>query len=213
MKGIKLLAAVGITATAVLLAGCGRADPGAGSPANPSTSPVTQSTRPPTSEAATTRATTPVTTRARPHHIPSHHVPAPHRAPVLANGRHCAFMTGLDARSRKLTFDVVQWLTGDEADAAFHRDHPEAPDVGVPNGFYIVNANPRLRTLTVGPGAVVSVLVPMYGSTQQTIRFSALPGHLAANDLDPDDGKLWHNPFWLTVHNDRITSIVEQYTP
>jgi hypothetical protein len=132
--------------------------------------------------------------------------------PVLGNGRHCAFLTGLNSRSRTLTFDVVRWLTGEEADAAFHRDHPEAPDVGVPNGFYIVNQNPRLRTLTVQRGAVVSVLVPSHGSVHQRIRFTALPRHLR-DDLEPGDGRLWYNPFWLTVHNDRIVSIVEQYTP
>jgi hypothetical protein len=154
----------------------------------------------------------PGATHPRPGHTPSHHVPAPHRAPVLANGRHCVWLTRLDLGSRTLTFDVVQWLTGEEADEAFHRDHPEAPDVHVPNGYYIVNQNPRLRTLPVQRGAAVSVLVPSHGSVHQTIPFAALPRYLS-DDIEPNDGKLWYNPFWLTVRNDRIVAVFEQYIP
>lgn len=208
MKGIKLTAAVAITAAAALLAGCGRADTGAEQPASPSTQSVTQSA--PTSTARTTKP--PGTMHSQPRHTPSRHVPEPHRAPVLANGRHCVFLTGLHSRGRTLAFDLVQWLTGHEADAAFHRDHPEAPDAHVPNDFYIVNQNSRLRALPVQPGALVRVLAPMHGSEHQTIRLAALPEYLA-DDLDPDDGKLGHNPFWLTVHNGQVVSVVEQYTP
>jgi hypothetical protein len=31
--------------------------------------------------------------------------------------------------------------------------------------------------------------------------------------ITPKRPTLWYNPFWLTVRNDRIVSIVEQYTP
>jgi hypothetical protein len=47
---------------------------------------------------------------------------------------------------RTLTVDVIQFLTGREAEEAYHRDHPEDP-LGPPNDYYILTVNPRLRTL------------------------------------------------------------------
>jgi hypothetical protein len=131
---------------------------------------------------------------------------------VLVNGRYAVWLTGLDQRSGTVTFDVVQWLTGAAADAAFHREHPDAPDRHVPNGYYIVNQNPRLRTRPVRRDVSLSVLVPMHGAEQQRISFATFPTYLAG-DLEPHDDKLWYNPFWLTIHNDRVDSIVEQYIP
>lgn len=208
MKGIKLATVVAVTAAAALVGGCGRAEPGAGEPATTSPS-VTQSA--PTSQMPR-MPRMPGTTHPRPHHTSAPHTPAPHRAPVLANGRHCVWLTGLHRGARTLTFDVIQWLTGEEVDEAFHREHPEAPDAHAPNGFYVVNQNPRLRTLPVEHDATVSLLVPAHGAVHQTIPFAALPRYLS-HDLDPNDRKLWYNPFWLTVRNDRIVAVVEQYTP
>jgi hypothetical protein len=44
------------------------------------------------------------------------------------------------------------------------------------------------------------------------IAFEDLPAFLAG-DAFPDDQSLWHNPFWLTVHDDTIAAIEEQYIP
>ncbi len=52
----------------------------------------------------------------------------------------------------------------------------------------------------------------MHGAEQQRISFATFPTYLAG-DLEPHDNKLWHNPFWLTIHNDRVDSVVEQYIP
>ena len=143
---------------------------------------------------------------------PSRPAPTAPKPPVLGDGRYAVWLTGLDQRSGTVTFDVVQWLTGAAADAAFHREHPDATDRHVPNGFYIVNQNPRLRMLQVRPDVSLSVLVPMHGTEQQRISFAAFPTYLAG-DLEPHDNKLWNNPFWLTVGNDRIASAEEQYIP
>jgi hypothetical protein len=61
---------------------------------------------------------------------------------VLEDGRHAVFLTGLDVDARTVDFDVIQFLMGDEATAAYHEDHPEDPDAP-PNDYYIVNDNPR----------------------------------------------------------------------
>lgn len=193
---------IGIVVGAVLLAGCGP-----GEPAADSTSPAaTPAVRPSPARSSVT-GPPPATTRK-----PALPAPAVPQPPVLGNGRYAVWLTGLDQRSGTVTFDVVQWLTGAAADAAFHREHPDAPDRHVPNGYYIVNQNPRLRTLPVRPGVSLSVLVPMHGAEQQRISFATFPDYLAG-DLEPHDNKLWYNPFWLTIHNDRVDSVAEQYIP
>src|SRR5687768_11764396 len=64
----------------------------------------------------------------------------------LADGRHPAYITELSVPERKATLDVIQILTGQEALDAFRRDNPGETDV--PNDYYIVNANLKLRTGT-----------------------------------------------------------------
>jgi hypothetical protein len=203
MKPTIVRSAVVLAVSATLLAGCGKGEPAAHG-GSPSSSAVTTTVTTTTGASVPTQATTtprpPASTR-----------PGPATS-QLANGRYCAWLTALDRHARTLRFDVVQWLTGDAADAAFHREHPEAPDTGAPNGYYIVNQNPRLRTLPVAPGARVSVVWGEHGTEPRTISFAEFPGYLAG-DVDPHDHTLWYDPFWLTVHNGRITAIDEQYVP
>jgi hypothetical protein len=127
---------------------------------------------------------------------------------VLEDGRHAVFLTGLDVDARTVDFDVIQFLMGDEATAAYHEDHPEDPDAP-PNDYYIVNDNPRLRKLPVDANVEVIVLDAIQ---PQTIAFADLPARLAG-DLVPDDQRIWHNPFWLTVESGTVTAIHEQYIP
>lgn len=150
----------------------------------------------------------PMPHRTTPRHTAPRPGPAPHHGRLLADGRHCAWLTGIGTRT--VTVDVVQWLTGAAADAAYQRDHPDVPGAEAPNGFYIRNANPRLRTLPVRGDAAVAVQQP--GGGLRSISFAELPAYLAG-DPAPHAGRLWYAPFWVTVRGDRVISIVEQYLP
>ncbi|HEX6570293.1 MAG TPA: hypothetical protein VF015_14065 [Acidimicrobiales bacterium] len=163
------------------------------------TEPETEATPETTAAPGTTDAVTPAPTAA----------PTPSEASVLADGRHPVFLTGLDVEGRTMEFDVIQWLTGEEAREAYTADHPDDPGYP-PNDYYIVNDNPRLRVLPVVGGVTVTVLE--HGFEPMDIAFEELPAFVA-DDLFPDDTSLWHNPFWLTVQDDVITDIEEQYTP
>jgi hypothetical protein len=131
--------------------------------------------------------------------------------PVLGDGHHPVFLTGIDVAARTVEFDLIQFLTGDEATAAYVEDHPDDPG-GPPNDYYIVNDNPRLRRLPVAENVEVTVLDWEDGFQPQVIAFADLPAQLAA-DLVPDDDRIWPNPFWLTVNDDTIIAIEEQYIP
>lgn len=125
----------------------------------------------------------------------------------LADGRHPAFITDLVVADRKVTVDVIQILTGQEATDAYLRDHPEEAG-GPPNDVYIVNANKKLRT-----GTIVDPV---------TVRLVKLAED---SDADLDDATLEEldaylnqidrliTPFWLTVAGGRITGLEEQYLP
>jgi hypothetical protein len=143
-------------------------------------------------------------------------VPAPgptdDGAVLLEDGRHAAMITGLDVDGRAVEVDVVQFLMGDEATAAYREDHPDDPTGSPDNDYYIVNDNPRLRTLPVADDVVVTVVSTSTSANDpHRIAFEDLPGYVAT--YEGAGGQLWYNPFWLTVEDDRIVALDEQYTP
>ena len=136
---------------------------------------------------------------------------SPSGEPVLEDGRHPVYLTDIDTAARTVEFDLIQFLTGDEATAAYIEGHPDDPG-GPPNDYYIVNDNARLRRLSVAENVQVTVLDWEGGFKPQVIAFTDLPAQLAA-DLVPDDDRIWPSPFWLTVNDDMVTAIEEQYIP
>jgi hypothetical protein len=130
---------------------------------------------------------------------------------VLEDGRHPAYLTGIDVAGRSVEFDLIQFLTGDEATAAYDEAHPDDPG-GPPNDYFIINDNPRLRRLPVADDVVVTVLDWDGGFQPFVVAFADLPAELAGRPV-LDGGGLGVNPFWLTVDDDTVTAIEEQYTP
>jgi hypothetical protein len=126
---------------------------------------------------------------------------------VIEDGRHPTLLTALDETAQTVTFDLVQFLTGDEAAAAYAEDVPEDPDAGPPNDYWIRNVSARLRTLPIAPGATVTVLRP--GGPEElaaTLEELALLPSLV-------EGRIGTNPFWLTVEDGVVVAIEEQYLP
>jgi hypothetical protein len=200
----RAVVAVAATAVAVLAAALGFAlveddDDGAEQSQTPSTAPSTTAapaSAPSTSESESGAVTT----------------PPPPTAPVLEDGRHPVYLTALDTTARTVEFDLIQFLTGDEAVVAWDAAHPDQPG-GPPNDYFIVDENPRLRVLPLADD--VTVTVPTFeraGLQAQPIPFADLPARLAGNPM-PGEGRLWPNPFWLTVENGTVSAMDEQYIP
>jgi hypothetical protein len=124
-------------------------------------------------------------------------------SPVLGDGRHPTYLKHVDVPNRTVTFDLIQFLTGDEAKKAYVKDHPEDPG-GSPNDYYIINENPRLRTLPVVAGVEVTVLWLGGGAQPEKISFEELPEYLASKA---------QGPFWLTVDDGDVFEIEEQFIP
>jgi hypothetical protein len=128
---------------------------------------------------------------------------------VLADGRHAAYLTRLDVGKKTLSFDKIDFLTGEAAKKAYLQQNPGETD-GPPNDYMIVNDNPLVRTLPIADGATITI-VDMTGSvTSKKTTLAALPAYFA-----PEKGgkHLWHDPFWLTVKNGQIRKIEEQFLP
>lgn len=109
----------------------------------------------------------------------------------------------------RLTLDYVQFLTGEQADREAARRGLESP---VPNGYLIVNDNPRLRVFPVRPGIMVRVLYNDDGTMTVEGRditldewYSRLEGPLTEHYSS--------SYFHVTVQDGVITRIAQQYTP
>ena len=130
---------------------------------------------------------------------------------VLADGRHAVYLTHLDVDRRTLTFDKIDFLTGEAAKKEYQKQNPAETD-GPPDDYMIVNNNSLIRTLPIAPGATVLIVDSSgdggVGTKKTTL--AALPAYFAKNK---GDKYLWYDPFWLTVKNGRITRMEEQFLP
>lgn len=140
--------------------------------------------------------------------------PPSNAAPVLPDGRSPAYLTGLDTTQNTVTFDLIEFLTGDAAKAEWQKEHPEDP-YGPDNDYLIVNNNKKLRTLPVAADARCVVLSTLGGTDTKTISFAALPAFLDQQNagMNPTPPNIAVLPFWLTVRHGTVTGFEEQYLP
>lgn len=194
MSARRATAGAGVVLLLLLAAACG-GDDDAGTATEQTTTTTTTTTE------ATTSTTAPASTTT---------TSEPDSA-ELEDGRHPVYLVDVDVDGRTITFDLIQFLTGQAAVDAYHEDNPDDPE-GPPNDYYIVNDNPRLRGLPVAADAEVQVLSESGGSELEPGTFEALPDHTAA-EPQPDPAHLGANPWWLTVEGGQVVAIEEQFIP
>jgi hypothetical protein len=133
---------------------------------------------------------------------------------VLPDGRSPAFLTSIDPGKQTVTFDLIEFLTGDAAKKAWQKANPGSGEDGPEDDYFIVNDNPKLRTLPVS-ASVQILVVDLTGAGVQSkpITFAAAPAYFAAQKPNTSDHKLAYNPFWLTVQNGQIVKMEEQFLP
>jgi hypothetical protein len=113
--------------------------------------------------------------------------------------------------------DYVLFYTGDEAHAQAAARGTEAP-----NDIFIVNDNPRLRDFVIEPATTVQIVcfdgdegcTPTASGGLSSITYAvddwiAQTGLLAETDLFGRSSDL----FWVTIADNRIVAIEEQYLP
>jgi hypothetical protein len=181
-RPLRLTAALLILLMTAVLGGCGGSEQPSGAGGTVGT---TATTAAPASTAASPTTTEPV---------------------ALADGRHPVYVKTVDPNGQTITFDLIQFFTGDAATKAAAEDNKESPP---PNDYYIRNVNPRLRTLPVRDGAPITVNALAAESTGSATKdVSVTLAKLAS--YFPNTGT---PPFWITVEQGQVTKIAQQFLP
>ena len=139
---------------------------------------------------------------------------SPTVAPELEDGRHFGYVRSVDPGAPALEFDLAEFYTGDEANEIAAERGDEVP---VPNDYYIVNDNPRLRTLALSAGLELELLDwnrccdETFSPTLQEFADAIASGQPTEIGDHLMYGAL--SQYWLTVEDGVITRIEEQYLP
>jgi hypothetical protein len=130
-------------------------------------------------------------------------------SPVLDDGRHFVYVENASRRgngSIRVRFDLAYFYRGPRAEQ-------EAAERGdeVVSGYYIVNDNPRLRTLPVAEDVEVEYIP---ASLCCELQPGAIDAWLeAVLETNPTDYGGTNVPWWFTVEGGEVTRIVQQYLP
>ncbi len=140
--------------------------------------------------------------------------PTSEEAPVSQGqtGRQFAYISKLKKGDPgSLVADYAQFLTGAAASKAAAAHGDESPP---PNDYYIVNDNPKLRTLPVATNVKV-VLVSRPGGEAELSGYSADLSTLAKYLADTGEttASIRADGFWLTLEDGIVMKIEEQYVP
>ena len=195
--------ALTLIAAGILFAACGGSNEA--SSAGPMSSVARSTSTEPESETAATAETETVATREaglRPA-IPK---------PPLEDGRHFGYIKSVDVDTSPATlvFDLAYFYTGDDANReAAERGYPTPVD----NDVFIVDENPRLRTLVLAP----DVEIHRFDWRHCCERFlDVSPERFASLFGRPKPGgypRGEYSSYWLTVAGGRVVKIEEQFRP
>ena len=100
----------------------------------------------------------------------------------------------------RVRFDIVQWLSGEDANEAYFRETGD--DSGAPNDYFIVNESNEVRVARVAEDADIYVLrADGYADSLHAVSLKDVPTN------KPE------RTFWLTFTDGSITEICQQYRP
>jgi hypothetical protein len=139
--------------------------------------------------------------------------PAPFPWASLQDGRHFGYVRAVDVDAGTIEFDLAYFLSGEEANAAYHAAGGTGP---VPNDYFVVNDNPRLRTLALAPDARLRLLDWNHCCETFFDGDLALFARAIRDQEDVTDGGLIYrgqSQWWITVEHGVVTEIEEQYSP
>jgi hypothetical protein len=120
----------------------------------------------------------------------------------LADGRHPAYIKTVSVKDMTLTFDVIQFFIGADAEKEAAKNGNPPPD----NDYLIRNVNPKLRTLSVDPAVTVDITKDEGTVELMRVSFATLAARSYEDALD-------HQPFWLTLDGGLVTHIEQQFVP
>jgi len=132
---------------------------------------------------------------------------------TLEDGRHFGYVRSVDTDARTIEFDLAYFLSGKEANDAYHAAGGTGP---VPNDHFVVNDNPMLRTLPLSPDLRLRLLDWNHCCETFFAGDLALFAQAIEAQDDVTDGDLIYrgqSSWWITIENGQVTQIEEQYSP
>ena len=139
--------------------------------------------------------------------------PAPFPGASLQDGRHFGYVRAVDVDAGTIEFDLAYFLSGKEANAAYHAAGGTGP---VLNDYFVVNDNPRLRTLALAPDVRLRLLDWNHCCETFFDGDLALFARAIRDQEDVTDGGLIYrgqSQWWITIEHGVVTEIEEQYSP
>ncbi len=128
------------------------------------------------------------------------------------NERQYSFVREVSAGSQPtIVADYAQFLTGSAAAAAAAADGGESPP---PNDYYVLNENPKLRTLKVKPGISVKLTSNPDGTVDPAgyqVAVEVWSGYFAAPS--DENAGIRGAGYWLTLDGGTVVAIEEQFVP
>ena len=133
-----------------------------------------------------------------------------------------AMIQEIDLVERTVVADYVEFLIGDEATIAAREDGVIGEDEQTPGGFYLRNRNPELHTLTLGDPGVVTVQACFLEkgpcAAEHAVDLDTWVQLISKPEMAEEQlGWFWYgagvSPYWITLQDDIVVQIVEQYLP
>lgn len=131
--------------------------------------------------------------------------------PTLTSTRQFCIVKGgtWEGATPILSVDYAEFLTGQAAIDAATAHGSESPP---PNDYYIVNDNPKLREIPVDPKISVKVIskangIEIHGYSMPFGQWYDVLAGMSSTNFVKD------MPYWITITDDTITKIEEQYIP
>jgi hypothetical protein len=130
---------------------------------------------------------------------------------------HPAYITDMYTDNGKtyIVADYIQWYEGHDANQIFAEREPDSGLPSPPDGYYIVNDNPRLRTFEVKGDA--EIIMQIYNRTGKidgtSIAWNESISLTPFKKTFDTDQLLKQYPYHLIVKDGKIVKIIQQYIP
>lgn len=193
-------------ALALALSSCAAESPEPSSkdrPDTPTSRPSTAAPAEPTSSTTAAKAD-PLAKQSAPGRCPNYADNSP-AVVDLAAGTYAVLISDFPSADGPVTFDVVQWMTGEQARDQYRRSHPDDPE-GPPNDYYIHNESERTRSAPLRSEVQIWLVgLSRDASSLKEATVEELHTHVSAGSS--------MNLFWLTFERGAIVQACEQYVP
>ncbi len=133
--------------------------------------------------------------------------------PRLEDGEHFGFIDKVSPAPETMVFDLAYFFTGDEANEVAASRGDEVP---VPNDYYIVNDNPRLRKLALAPDIEIELIDWNTCCDQTFLGDLDTFAEAMEGSFVEIDGQIYGgagSPYFLTVQDGLVVRIREQFLP